>query len=262
MKLIYIHNIYKMNYNKLVRLYANTAAENINGVYSCYLDAKPLANVNAVALKSCSFRNNVYNVIDFSLNVSVFEGVSNVVGDVVIPDGQYDITQFLAILKTNSDTLISGLPGTSTIAYTLNPVTYKIDYVLSGDATSIQFIGTNDIVGLTETTTLSLSGSFQSMPDLGGLTHVTISLKSKSPFTLLNKTSTEALYTNSLGVIPVNVPFGLMQTFLQPDLDSAALQYSHPNNLEDIQFVVRDPVGNVLTQQKDLCVELMIWYEN
>ena len=254
-----------MSFNKLLRLSAKNARETEGGKYTTSLSIKPLSNVNAIALKTVTFRNNVYNILD-GVNELTFEasdGVTTVNATVTLPVGQYSVTQFM----TELEILINAelIPIGATIEFELDLVSYKIGYTMTG-GTYISFIDTSsmaDIIGLSETTSQVLIGEFQNIPSLGGLTSVTVNIRTKLPMTILNRAENDALYTSSIGVVPVNVGFGLLQTYSQPDLQDAMLVFTHPYDLTNVQFQIRDPDGRLLTQQRnDLIIEIMVYYQN
>jgi hypothetical protein len=249
-----------MSFNKLIRLYAGNATEIEDGKYTTSLDVGVLTNVVAVALKTITFRNNVYNVNEYN-NIITFEaavGPTIINASVEIPVGQYSISQLLPILVPLIDAELITFPATVTLV--LNPITLKIEYTITG-ADYIIF-EPSSILGIPTITSPSTSGTFDNLPGLGGLSSVTCNIRSKEPFSILNLTPTKNLYTSSLGVIPVNVPFGVLQTYSQNDLNDTMLTFSSSNDMKQLQFVLRDVNGKIITQQKnDLVVELMVYYD-
>jgi hypothetical protein len=101
---------------------------------------------------------------------------------------------------------------------------------------------------------------FNSLPDMIGLKSVTISIKSKSPKTILNSSSSKMIWTNSLGMIPCDVAFGQLQTWEQQDLDAAMLVFDQPEDMTSLQFKIRGDDGKILLDQTaHLVVELKVW---
>jgi hypothetical protein len=262
-----------MSKAKLIRLYAKNATEVTPGAFECNLDSSELSNVLAIAMKTAVFRNNVYNVYaegDQQNNNFTYEidGAVPVNREVVVPTtGFYTAQELLDILNPLILADIQSVNPGDTFAMTIEPYSKKITVAFTGvsQLTFDAVGGVNQLLGNTITSGLLPVGPydyvFNTLANLGGLESVTVNIQSKSPKTILNVSPFKQRTTNSLGVIPVTVPFGGLQTFTQPDLDDAMLVYSYPEDLTTVHFTIRDVNGlKLVDQAQHLVIEVMVWF--
>jgi len=260
-----------MSKTKLIRLYAKNATEVNTGSFECHLDSAQLSNVLAISLKSAVFNNNVYNIFTSGTrqnNVFSYELKTAVpeTRTVSIPsEGYYTLTEILTIIAPLIETDIKTINAGDTFTMVKGAYSKKIEATLTGASTiAFDALGSlNAVLGNTVDSGDLTAGTytFNSFPNLVGLESVTINLASKSPKTILNAASCKKRVTNSLGVIPVNVPFGATQTFTQPDLDTSMLVFSYPEDLTTMRFTVRDVDGNRLADQVNhLVIEVIVWF--
>ena len=258
-----------MSKSTLIRLYAKNSTEVTPGAFECNLDSAQLSNVVAVALKTVAFRNYAFNIYaegeqknnTFTVNVI---GVGPITAS--IPEsGFYTTQQVIDIIAPLIETGIKITYPADTFTMALNPNTNKVVATFGVSAT-LEFPadgGLNELLGNTEVSPnlINTTYEFNTFASLGGLETVTVNVASKSPMTILNVTNIKQRITNSLGVVPVDVPFGGLQTFTQPDLDAAMLVFSYPEDMTNIRFGVRDVNGHRLLDQKNhLVIELMVWF--
>jgi hypothetical protein len=256
--------------SRLVRLYAKTARELSPGSFQCNLDSSQLSNVIGVALKTVTFRNNVYNIfssgdrknIDFNYSINGTPYTSSL----TTGDGFYTTVEIMQLLKPLIQANLDiAAPGATVDSFNISTYTKKAQITVTGATMKYTADNTLNItLGNTEDSgdvLTTVPYVFNTFADLGGLESVTVNVKSKSPKTILNPSPDKALYTNSLGVVPVNVAFGLLQTFSQPDLDASRVIFSYPEDLTQLEFKLRDTDGHLLLEQKNsLVIELMVWY--
>jgi len=258
--------------SRLVRLFAGTASELEEGKYTCNMDTRDLSNVRALAMKTCTFRNNVYNIFTSGPNknnVFEFEIIADGTYNVTVPlDGFYTAQQLIDIVREGIETRLKIIEPSAVVNMSVNEYTKKIQIEIGVVLQQVVLHGTaglNRTLGNKENSG-SISGfgdiyHFDSFASLGGLTHVTVSLRSKTPKTILNSSPLEFLYTNSLGVVPVTADWGRLQEYIQPDLGDAVVKFTDDETLTDLQFTVRDPYGNLLQEQAtDFMLELTVFF--
>lgn len=266
-----------MSQTKLIRLSSKTAEETKLDTYECHMDSAHLSNVLAMSLKTAIFENNVYNVFTTGTkknNVFYYilgdPGAGGIIYTYDVPtDGYYTLTELAALIKAdiNANMAIQ-YPAAPLIEFKVGEFSKKIEYTRPGaDPPEITFGGLqgslNPFLGNdTDVVTTAASYTFANFANLRGLESVTINVKSKSPQTFLNVSHTKMRNTNSLGVVPVTVEFGGLQTWEQHDLDASRLVFSYPEDLTTLSFTVRDTDGTSLSGQKDhLIIEIMVWYD-
>jgi len=260
--------VFPMATSILVRCWAHAAAEISTGVFSTNMEFSQLKSVRSMALKSAQFVNNQYNV---QAENDTFEyHFAAVAQHVVIPVGFYTATELLTIIAEAIRVLMNPTHPGVVITMTVDPNTYKITYVSSlaganiaigdftGAGTLNAFLGNTVDSGVIPGQTVY---QFDSFPDLNGLDFAGIDVRSKTSKTILNISPNRGKITNSLGVIPVNVPFGQLQSYTNPDLIGSKVDFSYPEDLSSIEFSVRDTDGDALLDQgRHLMVEFVIWF--
>lgn len=252
-----------MSQSKLIRLSAKYAREVGPGVYESDFDTSLMTNIKAISLKTLIFRNNKYNVLTSDLFWYTVVGVGSYNASVPV-DGFYNLQQLIDIIKPQIQSNL-----TSIISMDINQFNGKIVVSHTGFPDEIILNGSFGLLNKKMGNTVDSGQIIENVPytfngfaALGGLESVTISIASKSPKTILNVSSTKIRHTNSLGVVPVTVPFLGLQTYEQPDLDSAAASFSFPESFSKIRFTLRDVDGSViLNQTEHLVVECMLWLD-
>lgn len=250
---------------KLVRFRARDADEISQGIFKSSMNMSPLSNVLAIAIKSLVFSNNEYNVqtgISDTFNYT-YAGTPL---SITVPAGFYSASELLSAMKALIDPQISGINAGATITLIVSPLIYKITATTTLGIT--EYLSTGNMsanLGITADSgpiAPGVSYTFNSTPDLSGLHLVNISILAKDQGTIINLQDQSARYVNSIGMIPVDVPFGRLQVYNQSDLDASAITYSHPEDLTSMLVSIRDIRGTHLANQKQhLVVEFMIWYE-
>jgi len=255
-------------HSRLIRVWAARAKEN-SGSYTCELKDADLSNVLAISLKSCSFLNSVENVQE-DVNDSLGFQVGGANSFVTLPAGQYTLAEALAALTALMNANAAFIAAGATVAFTVT--LGKVQATVTGN--TMRWLGSNftydgsadlaPFLGITESSAVLPDGTLYrapNLPDFSGLSHATVSVKSKDPFTRLNDNALKVRRTNALSTIPVNVPFGPQQTFIEPDLIGSRLDFRGPEDLTTFKFTVRDPMGKPLPGQKNsFYAEVVIWF--
>jgi hypothetical protein len=260
---------------KLVRLYAGQAESNDGIRFITNFNTGQLNNVSGISLKTCCFQNSHPNIFapdqygSDPNNNNVFRYTIGVTEYSVTIDksGYYDIDQILAIINPQLQIDMTAENPGDTAVLAIDDITGKLVLTLTGVV--------SNPVTLNGTTLGSLNGTIGNMfdylcpvagdyplsniPSLSGLKFATISVKTKSPQTILNANPIKERHTNSIGVIPVTAPFLGMQTFTDPAPVDSMLTFNPPEQLRRVQFVLRDELGRGITgQDLNLAVEMVV----
>jgi hypothetical protein len=258
---------------KLIRLYAGQAERVKDGVFRTNFNTAMLNNVRAVSLKTCTFRNTSPNIHaddlygNSPLNDNVF---SYLVGatqhsTTVVQSGFYTLTEVLNLINPDLQTnFVAQNPG-ATAVLSLDPISGKVILTTTGavlQPITLQYSlhSINALLGNTQTETVTTNPyTFTDFPSLSGAKLVTISVKTKSPQTILNADVNKERHTNSIGAIPVNVPYLVLQTFTDPAPADSMLVFSYPEDLRRVDFSIRDEFGRpLLSQDLDFSVEMIV----
>ena len=250
---------------KLVRFRAQDADQISPGIFKSSMNISPLANVQAISIKTVVFSNNEYNIQTGVSDVFNYIYAGNSLS-IVVPEGFYTALELLAVMKALIDPQINAINVGAAVTLLVAPYTFKITATTTLGITTYLSTGTiSSNLGLTENSPAVAPGVpyvFNETPDLTGLHFVNISILAKDQGTIINAQGQVARYTNSIGVIPVDVAFGRLQIYNQADLDASAITYTHPEDLTSMVVSIRDDTGKHLAnQQRHFTVEFMVWYE-
>lgn len=248
---------------KLIKLVAKDARQIGVGSFEFGLGLRPLVNVHAIIVKAAMFCNNKYNV-QLGINDTFSVSIDGNPFSTTLAPGYYTAAQILAVLGPLVTAFANGITPGATWSAIVAPYTFKVVATTTLVTAQYPSGSLNTSLGNTVASAVIPAATpfaFDSLPMLIGLHAAQISIQSKSPRTIINLDTAKALYTNAIDLIPVNVGFGFMQTFLQPDF-TARILYTVPEDYSTIRMTIRDEDGNPLPDQADhLIVELMIWHE-
>ena len=259
-----------MSQSKLIILYGKNATEISPGTYQTNLDTRDLSNVNAIALKTTTFMNLQYNIFadGNQKNNTLSYEIAGAPFTYEIPiSGYYTTTEVLNLVIAGVQAQLDiNSPG-DVFSSVIGQYHERVEFLNTGVAT-MKYNGEtgnlNDILGnpiqsdVIVANTVFICSQFA---DLRGLKSVTISIKSKSPKTILNKTNLKPIHTNSIGVVPVTVGFKSLQTYTNPDIAGSSVHFSSSESLTQIQFKIRNDAGYVISNVKDsLVIEIAVWF--
>lgn len=250
---------------KIIRLYSGEAAEVSDGEYRCYFNTSVLTNVRSIALKTCVFSNNHPNVFaedenpNDTRNNNVF---SYALGATprsfsISTTAFYSLADLLALINADiAITYPTANPG-GTCVLSLDPVTGKILVTISGtvveaftlQGSSVGVFSLNATLGNFQDIVFNSTGVFDGFPNLTGLKYATVSIRSKSPQTILNASATKERHVNSIGAIPITVPFGSIQPYTNPSPSDTTLTFSYVEDFREMVFVLRDEFGRRVKNQ-------------
>lgn len=248
---------------KLVRLYAGQSETSDSAQFQCFFNTAQLNNIRGLSLKTCTFQNNHPNIFADDLylnhvnNNNVFSYlVGAVTHSTTIPiTGFYSLTDVLDAINPDLQTnFVAQNPGATAILE-LDDVTGKVklsttgvvleDITLSGGINSLNaYVGNINEIALT-----AYPYGFENFPSLSGAKLATVSLKTKSPQTILNADISKERHTNSIGSIPISVPYLAQQTYVDPSPADTMLKFEYPETLRKVEFVIRDEFGRAFRSQ-------------
>lgn len=253
-----------MPHSKLVRALAANMTETEDGVFLCQMNDPAMQNARGIALKTVIFCNNVYNIqtdVNDQFVVTINGGS---IATTAIPAGYYSATQMATFMQTKIQALLDSQAPGATITVTFNTTTYKLESTVDTADMTYEDSLANTTIGLNNASSGTITAgdtyAFPSFPDLTGLKSATISVKSQDPKTFLNSSLFQGLWTNSIGVVPVDVPFGRMVIYKQFSLADSICDFRAPQDLQHLQISIRDQNGaGIPLQQPHLLVEMMIY---
>jgi len=247
--------------SKLLKLEAKASRVVEPGEYEVILRSRDLSSVKAMVLKTAVFLNNRYNVDEGQQDFKYF--INAVEYTATVPSvGFYTIDQIIDIIlpQIQAQSVIINPGNVSTM--TLNEFSKKIE--VTNTISTITYTGgpLNLLLGNTGTTVSGLDVGFADLPDLNGLNAGQIIIGSRNTKTIVHSSVDKLIHTNSVGLVPVDVPFGSLQVFTNPDLRGSIVYFDDPDNFQFLQFKIRDENGKILLgQDPHLLIELVCWYE-
>jgi len=212
------------------------------------------------------FSNNVYNIRTGENDTLEFKVDGGPVVQAILGPGYYNIVQAATAIETVVQAQLDALYPGHTIQVTYNPITQKLESTVVGGTFSWEVGTANAYVGLlTDAPSPTLPDGtmypFPNFANLYGLESVTISVRSQDQKTILNSSPNTFLTTNSVGVVPVNVPFGGLVEYNQFSLEDSMVDFLAFQNLNSMQIAIRDPTGaGVPNQKPHFLVELMVYF--
>jgi hypothetical protein len=262
-----------MSKSKLVRLYANNARMVEDGLFEAYIDSNYLSNVRSIALKSCIFNNNVPNIQTIGARKNnVFEYQINggfVNNYQILAEGFYTASDIATLLQTELDAQAKLVNPAATVVVVVDDNSKKFVFTPTGVTLNLRGdlipASLNRAIGNTIDSGVINSGlayTVDSYANLAGLQSVAVAVRSKSPKTLIHLNPNQGFFTNSLSVIPVDVPWTFNQTFINPDLKGSVLVFSLTESLVKLRFSIRDIDGQLIPNQAPhFVVEVAITYD-
>jgi len=267
---------------KIITLIGDPSNKLTDNSYRVNLGNLGFDSFKICSLKSCSFRNLMYNVISTgnkSNNIFYFllNGISK---QVVVPEGFYSIYELLAVLQTGIEDILatSGiipLPTLTSLNY--STITGKVSILVDGNGAgtpmtlqgSLKPYSINLILGNSSDVDLDLltptEYQFEDIINLQACDNVNlVSSAVALNGGITNKTTlTNARNGRNLNLVRsiiVNAGFGGLVEYNSQDVDAEALEYPLAQNFSQIDIALQDPEGNNLDLgNSTLKVELLTW---
>jgi hypothetical protein len=222
---------------------------------------KAIDNVCGFSLKFALCPNIFFNVPSYKNELQITKQTGNVVYTIFIAPNQYNITDFLARLKSQIDAFI--FPDTASVA--LDPFG-KIVFSWTGD--SYAFTEANyeastmrDIIGLTRS---DAQGTFFTAQNMSA----PVNLTGESEVYIHSRALHQSGLTEASGnfsvvdVIPLNnTPYGGVASITYPDHQLTKINYCPYETLKSlrtIDIVLRDRRGNILELPDNYYFTMMV----
>jgi len=164
-------------------------------------------NVSRVVVKSVHFPNLFYNVKAYgnvSDNSTLTYEVDGVEKTIVVPNGQYNITQLIAIIEPLITADLNAANAGSSVVITVDPVTNKLLFTLAGASTLKLLAQGNGITPSTLSDSLGIDEATEAL----GPTAVTFSAQG---IVMLN--GTIGVYVKARGLVSTNMVDGNGEIF-------------------------------------------------
>lgn len=237
--------------HRLLRISSEDKASGTNSRFSVNIPptARAIDNVCGYSVKFASCPNMFYNVPANKNQLQITKQTGNVVYTIFIAPNQYNITDFLARLKSQIDAFI--FPDTASVA--LDPFG-KIVFSYSGDAyafTQENYEATTmrDIIGLGVEDAQGIFYTAQNMSN-------PVNLTGESEVYIHSRTLHQSGLTEAQGnfsvvdIIPLNTtPYGAVASITYPDHQLTKINYEPfetKKSLRTIEIVLRNRRGDLL----------------
>lgn len=258
-----------MSQAKLVRLFAGQAADH-DGQYICNFNTSQLNNVSGISLKSCCFRNshpNIFGVGEDSPNNVFSYSVGLTAHTTEVATGFYNLSDLLGLINFDLQLNFAAQNPGATAALSLDPISGKVVLTTTGAIVAqLVLLGSvatlNGYLGNKKAISIAVAGTdlFRDFPELGGLKFASLSVTTKSPQTILNMAANQEKHTNSIGSIPINVPYLAMQSYAEASPLDSMLTFNPPEHIRECKFTLRDEFGRrVKSQGLSLALEMLVY---
>lgn len=231
------------------------------------------------SLKSCSFRNLLYNVRGSGVrknNIFHFS-LDGTPEEIEVPEGFYSIYQLIDYLKTEIETILAGsgiipLPTLTTLEY--SSITGKVTILIDGNGAGTPF----ELTGGTNQDNINfllgnnVDVSLDTLTPVAYVMDSIITLQADDRVHLVsNAISANGGITNKsrsgqsrnlslVRAIAVGDSFGNIVEYESQDLDAEALKYPLAQNFSELDFALQDIYGcNLDLGNSELTIELMAW---
>lgn len=210
-------------------------------------NASELDRVVEMHLLSASIPN-IANNISAALENSTFTATSTAYGpiSVLFTDGFYTTDQVIARLQSEINIAIAP----DTISITQNQITKKLVFTLSGGTMAYDSTGLNRTLGIVEDIAAVGSTSAQAIPALNGSTVFYVHSQDLANNKTYLNTNGNIRDVNGAFTIPIDVPFGLYQTYEPTEMDRHVYG-RFGKSLKNFKFIIRTNGGRLYTELTD-----------
>jgi hypothetical protein len=249
---------------KLIRLFSGQSEEVNHGEYRCFFNTSMLTNVRSLSLKTCCFQNNHPNIFasdenpNDTRNNNIFSyEIGGVSGSVVVSQtGYYTATELISLINAVITPAYAAANVGGTAVLGIDLISNKLKITITGPiANELYILGADTSHSLNKTLGnfinlgFPATSNFDSFANLTGLKYATVSIRSKSPQTILNATALKERHVNSIGAIPVDIIYGRLQTYTNPSPADTTLTFSYPEDFREMIFILRDEFGRRIKNQ-------------
>lgn len=226
-----------------------------------YNNTQLMQSISSVVMNSCDIPNvfpNInstgYNFTNSGNNVFIFSDKDGSDQTVVVPAGQYTITQLLAVINTFIVNMGTYSP-TNGVQLSLDSITNKIQVInttptlqpfgLITTSTMAPYLGITDPL-----IPIGQSYSFQGLPNLAGIQEVYITSQKVSNFS--NLVVADGIQYPCILNVQIDVPYGQFAHYKAQNPEIDDIEYGSITqgiNLQVIDIQLRDRWGNILDLQ-------------
>ena len=220
-----------------------------------------LQNSRGITLMSASIPNVYYNVNKRNQTFSYLlnTGAGLVPSQVILPEGNYNVTEVITALATLIEVQTGG-----TFDISIVPFSGKLRFTLTGNLNTFSLQGPDSnnmatLLGITELDETESQNVFVSdLPNLKGLSDVFISSDSLSNLTSMIAVNQEISAINN---IPIQVPWGITEVYQIENIYTDTIPYERAKNIETIDIKLFDQ-DFILLDLQGQPVEFVfkIWY--
>jgi len=194
---------------------------------------------------------NLANNVSLAIGNNTFTYTGTIAGaqQVVIQDGFYSTSQILTAIQAQMNIDIAP----STVAITQDATSGKISWVVTGAETiAYDNTGLNLTLGITQPIPATAAATAQGLPALNGGTVIYIhGVELANNITYLSSDTGNILDVNGAFTVPVNVPYGVYQTYQgEPETDRQVYG-RNGKSLKQMRIVLRGNGGRLLTEITD-----------
>ena len=217
-----------------------------------YPNVQVLAKTVSIVVKHASFPNVFYN-INSGNNEFIYRMAGGSDASIVVPEGQYTISELMAYLNTSLAVFSVGTitQDPHTFKLTLTATTYPFDLISSSML---------PVLGFVATTAPLTSHLAPNMPQLQGVQHVFIKSRVLSKGNNFIDANTKQ-EQNILAMIPCDVPFGSVKHYETVHDQLDVVNFPSETSLQDIDIQLVDSNGNELNLQgQDVNIVLKVYY--
>ena len=267
---------------KIITLICDASNKLSDNSYQVNLGNLGFDSFKICSLKSCSFRNLMYNVISTGnkSNNFFYFTLNGVPKQVEVPEGFYSIYELLPVLRAGIFTILSTsgiIPLPTLTSFDYNTITGKVTILIDGNgaATPLTLEGAlkpysiNKLLGNNIDVDLDLltpqEYQFENIINLQAEDNVNLvssAIALNGGITNLSSLTNvrNGRNLNLIRSIIVNAGFGGLVEYNSQDVDAEALQYTLAQNFSQIDIALQDPEGNNLDLgNSTLKVELLTW---
>jgi hypothetical protein len=250
-----------------------------DGTYKVNLGNLGFNSFSVCSLKSCTFRNLLYNVRGSGVrkNNIFYFSLDGTPTEIEVPEGFYSIYELLDYLRPQLESILAGsgiipLPTLTTLDY--STISGKVTMLIDGNGAGTPFelegksnpksvnflLGNNEDVALDTLTPEAYV--FDSIISLQADDRVHLVSNAVAPNGgITNKSLTGGSRNLSLlRALPVGDAFGNIVEYESQDIDAEALSYPLAQNFTELDFALQDIYGNIIDlQNSELTIELLVW---
>lgn len=260
---------------KTISLVCNSKNKTSDNKYKIPLSSMAKETVVACSLRSCTFRNNFYNVVSSIAklkNNTFYYKLSGIPFSFDIPEGFYSILELLPLVQAGLDAeLALRVPPVPTVVLTYSNITGKVTIVFTdtGNGDTFELSGgenpdsINNLLGNNEDVLLTTAVPYEFLDilDMGGVDAVLLCCSEIAKGSGMVNSDNENGRTIGL-LKQINCAgsgFGELVNFENDDIDSTRITYPNGINLNDLTFSLESTTAVPLDLGgSDLHVELFV----